>query len=97
MNLAEWPLPMVRLSCKTCGMEQEFPTPVVRVVHGDVEMSTIRHDLSDCSEPFGDCFAVYTDALLVQAIQEPDESKVIDPKLLPQAREWREKLGLVFA
>jgi hypothetical protein len=40
------------------------------------------------------CQSILPDSLLVQAILAEREEDVIDPKLLPEAIEWRQKLGL---
>lgn len=58
-------------------------------------MFLIREEMSQhiCTGK-ADCRSIYADALLVDAILEPDTSKVLRPALLPEAREWRKKLGL---
>ena len=63
----------------------------------DREMFVVREKLTEvsCKRPDKKqpCQSILPDALLVQAIMESDESKVIDQRLLAEAREWKEKLG----
>lgn len=62
----------------------------------DREMFTVREKLTanGCQRPNKNlpCLSTLPDALLVQAILADNDEDVIKPELLPEAREWREKL-----
>jgi hypothetical protein len=100
LTLNDWPLPTVRLSCRVCGQELELEREVLLALYGEAqELFALREELAahHCGQTKSNevCSAILTDALLVQAIFEPDASQVLKPELLPQAREWRARLGIV--
>jgi hypothetical protein len=96
MKLGAWPLPYVRVKCGKCDREGRLNMAgLIERFGPDREMFVVREKLTepgckreDKKQP---CMSTLPDALLVQAITETDDSKVIDPKLLKEAREWREK------
>jgi hypothetical protein len=98
-KLRDWPLPNVRVSCKVCKREGQVSKEKLGEKYGlDEDMFSIREALTlptcgrtNQQEP---CSAILADALLVDAIFEPDVAKVLKPELLPEAREWRTKLGI---
>ncbi len=99
MRLEDWPLPYVRVKCAKCDREGRLNTDrlIARFGH-DREMSVVREKLTadgcgraDKKQP---CLSILPDALLVQAIMAPTEGEVLSPKLLPEAIEWRQKIGL---
>jgi len=97
MKVSDWPLPEVRIVCTKCGLESALPREALVAVFGDdADLFTIRAEMTAGCVPTKNevCQSKLADALLVQAILEPDEAKVVDPSLLPAAREWRETLGL---
>lgn len=97
MILKDWPLPSVRIVCTKCGLEAELPREQIEAVFGeDAELFAIRADMTQGCVPTKNevCQSKLADALLVQAMLEPDEEKVIDKDLLPQARAWRQEHGL---
>jgi hypothetical protein len=99
MRLDDWPLPYLRISCTRCGREGKLNTDkLVEKFGPDEGLFMVREQLAepgckreDKSTP---CMAILPDALLVDAIIEEDESKVIKPELIPEAKEWRKKLGM---
>lgn len=101
MNLTEWPLDDVVITCKKCGHTASYDRDGLMVMFGDdVGMDVIRlRLLGHCdynkSNP-GDCMAILKDALLVDAVYEADLSKVLRPDFLPEARKIREQIGLVI-
>jgi hypothetical protein len=99
MRLSDWPLPYVRLSCEFCEREGKLATEKLIGWFGpDADMFTVREELAKprCKKtnPKDICKSKLTDALLVDAILEPDIAKVLKKDLLPEAREWRKKLGI---
>jgi hypothetical protein len=97
MNLKDWPLPEVRIVCTKCGLEASLPREQIAAVFGEeAELFEIRADMTQGCVPTKNevCQSRLADALLVQAMLEPDEEKVIDKDLLPKARAWREEHGL---
>lgn len=96
MKLREWPLPYVRVKCGKCDREGRLNMAgLIERFGPDRQMFVVREKLTepgckreDKKQP---CMSTLPDALLVQAIVETDDSKVIDQKLLKEAREWREK------
>ena len=90
MKLSEWPLSFVRVSCKTCAMKQDHDRDGLIALFGDEDMSMVI-DSFRCGKK---CRAFYTDALLVDAITEADESQVLKPELLPEAKKLRAELGI---
>ncbi|WP_316196537.1 hypothetical protein [Bradyrhizobium sp. SZCCHNS3053] len=97
MRLGDWPLPYVRVKCAQCNREGRLKKDSLIERFGpDREMWVIRSKLTEpnCNRENKKlpCQSTLPDALLVQAIMEPDENKVVDPKLIPEAREWKEKL-----
>jgi hypothetical protein len=99
MRLSDWPLPYVRLSCEFCEREGKLATEkLIDRFGSDVDMFTVREELAKpgckVENPKDICKSKLTDALLVDAILEPDIAKVLKKDLLPEAREWREKLGI---
>ncbi|MGX9944822.1 hypothetical protein ACTG4Q_20370 [Bradyrhizobium denitrificans] len=96
MRLSDWPLPYVRVACKQCDREGRMKIAgLIERFGPDREMFVVREKLTEpgCKRENKKlpCQSILPDALLVQAIMEPDESKVIDPKLIEDAREWRAK------
>ena len=61
-------------------------------------MSVVREKLTadgcERADKKHPCLSILPDALLVQAITAEKEEDVLQPKLLPEAIEWRQKLGL---
>ncbi|TXM68317.1 hypothetical protein [Methylobacterium sp. WL120] len=97
MKIAEWPLPDVRIVCLKCGLESTIPRDEIEVVFGpDTDLFSLRQEMTASCVPTKNevCQSRLADALLVQAINQPDLAKVVDKSLLPAAREWREKLGM---
>jgi hypothetical protein len=98
MRLAEWPLPYVRVKCGNCDREGRLKIDgLIERFGADREMFVVREKLTEtsCKRPDKKqpCMSILPDALLVQAIMETDETKVIDQRLLAEAREWKEKSG----
>ena len=96
MKLGDWPLPHVRVACKQCNREGRLNIAgLIERFGPDREMFIVREKLTEpgCKRPDKKqpCMSTLPDALLVQAIMATDDSKVIDAKLLKEAREWREK------
>lgn len=96
MRLDQWPLPTVGLVCKQCGREGKLATERLQDRFGDeADMSLILEPLvgpcgrENKAEP---CIAKFGDALLVDAILDPHNP--LDDSLLPQAAEWRDRLGM---
>lgn len=97
MRLGDWPLPYVRVKCAQCGREGRMNTErLIDRFGADRKMFVVREKLTedgcqrtDKKQP---CLSILPDALLVQAILETDDSKVLNPKILPEAREWRKRL-----
>lgn len=97
MELREWPLPEVRIGCIKCNRETTYSRDGLAALFGDdVHLLGMLMDLSAGCDPGVNevCKQKYLDGLLVEAILEDDESQVLEPSLLPQAREWRERLGI---
>jgi hypothetical protein len=98
MRLLEWPLPEVNMICKDCGHEMSFDQEGLKALFGEeADMSLLRIELaSGCvkGKPGVECWLVYKDALLVNAILANSDEEVLEKSLLPQAREWRKRLGL---
>lgn len=97
MKIADWPLDEVRIVCTKCGLESALPREALAAVFGsDADLFSIRQEMTSTCVPTKNevCQSKLADALLVQAIGQPDTAKVLDPALLPLAREWRDKLGL---
>ncbi|WP_298952061.1 hypothetical protein [uncultured Methylobacterium sp.] len=97
MRIADWPLPEVRIVCTKCGLESTLPRDSLAAVFGDdADLFSIRQEMTSSCIPTKNevCQSKLADALLVQAILQPDVAKVVEPSLLPEAREWREKLGI---
>jgi hypothetical protein len=98
MKLSEWPLPYVRVKCAGCDREGRMKIDgLIERFGPDREMFVVREKLTEpgCKRPDKKqpCMSTLPDALLVQAIMQTDETKVIDQRLLVEAREWKEKLG----
>ena len=99
MRLDQWPLPYVRVKCAQCDREGRMSRVNLLDRFGpDREMFVVREKLTEptCKRENKKlpCMSILPDALLVQAIIAEREEDVIDPKLLPDAIEWRQKLGL---
>lgn len=99
MDLATWPLPTLRVSCKRCDFSADANVDELRIGYGeDFSLRSLFLEmLKDC-EHRGDangCGMFFTDALLVDAILEKNPDRVLRKDLIPEANEWREKLGLV--
>jgi hypothetical protein len=97
MRVADWPLPEVRIVCRKCGLESSIPRDALSAIFGDdADIFTVRQEMTGSCVPTKNevCQSRLGDALLVQAINEPDVAKVVEPSLLPEAREWRERLGI---
>jgi hypothetical protein len=99
VRLDEWPLPYVRVKCAQCDREGKLGrVGLIDRFGPDSDMFSVREKLTEpsCMRPDKKqpCMSILPDARLVQAILEQDESKVIDARLIPEAREWREKLGM---
>jgi hypothetical protein len=98
VRLEEWPLPYVRVKCAQCDREGRLKKDGLLERFGlDREMLVVRQKLTETTcerenkkQP---CMSILTDALLVQATLAEKDEDVLEPKLLPEAREWREKLG----
>jgi hypothetical protein len=97
MRLEDWPLPYVRVGCSKC--EREGRVAKARLIERfgpDRMMYVVRARLTEesCSRPDKKvpCQSILPDALLVQAITAEDDKDVLKPNLLPEAREWRQKL-----
>jgi len=96
MKLSEWPLPYVRVKCASCNREGRMKIEgLIERFGPDREMFMVREKLTEpgCKrenkkQP---CQSTLPDALLVQAIMEKDETKVIDQRLLEEARKWKDK------
>jgi hypothetical protein len=98
MRLEDWPLPYLRVKCGKCQREGRLNMDGLLVRFGpDRDLFVVREKLTqeNCQrlDKKLPCLSMLPDALLVQAILEPDETKVLKPELLPEAREWREKLN----
>lgn len=99
MKLADWPLPEVRIVCVKCGLESTLPREALTAVFGDAaDLFSVRMEMTASCVPTKNevCQSRLADALLVQAILQPDVAKVVEPSLLPEARGWRERLGLTI-
>jgi hypothetical protein len=99
MRLDEWPLPYVRVKCAKCDREGRLNRVGLLDRFGpDREMVVVREKLTapGCQRPDKKqpCQSILPDAVLVQAILAEKEQDVLDPRLLPEAIEWRQKLGL---
>jgi len=99
MRLDDWPLPYVRVKCGKCGREGRLKKSGLLDRFGlDREMFVVREKLTEASCQRQDkrqpCMSILPDALLVQAILARDDSEVLKPALLSEAREWRQKLGM---
>jgi hypothetical protein len=99
VKLSEWPLSYVRVKCAKCEREGRLKTDGLLERFGpDRDLFTVREKLTEpsCKRPDKKqpCLSTLPDATLVQAILAKDDSEVLKPELLPEAREWREKLGL---
>jgi hypothetical protein len=97
VRIADWPLQEVRIVCKKCGLESTIPRDALSAVFGDdADIFSVRQEMTSSCVPTKNevCQSRLGDALLVQAINEPDVAKVVEPSLLPEAREWRERLGI---
>jgi hypothetical protein len=99
MKLADWPLPYVRVKCANCEREGRLSKDGMLERFGaDREMFVVRGKLTEPSckreNKKSPCMSILPDALLVQAILAKTEDEVIDSKLLPEAIEWRQKLGM---
>lgn len=96
MHLDEWPLPYVRLICQQCGREGKVATERLQDRFGDeADMSMILEPMvGDCHRPnkAEPCIAKFADALLVDAILDPENA--LEPALVPQAQALRQELGL---
>jgi len=95
--LSHWPLPTVRLTCKTCGTENEMSRDAMIAIYGDLDMSLLRDELV-CGKGAAGCQMIYADALLADAIVETDPEKVTArligrTDILEQAEEWKQRLG----
>ncbi len=92
MKVSDWPLSEVRDRLTKCGLESVLPGGARCRVRG--RRRPLHHPGGDdrrgaCRPRTRSASRKLADALLVQAILEPDEAKVVDPSLLPAAREWR--------
>ncbi|UPT95351.1 hypothetical protein J4G48_0040045 [Bradyrhizobium barranii subsp. apii] len=99
MRLDEWPLPYVRVKCDKCDREGKLSrVGLIDRFGPERDLFTVREKLTEptCKRPDKKqpCMSILTDALLVQAILADTEADVIEPKLLPEAIEWRQTLGL---
>jgi hypothetical protein len=99
MMLADWPLPFLHVKCGECGREGRMSKEGLLERFGpDREIYTVRAKLTEptCKRPDKKqpCKSILPDALLVQAILAEDDADVIKPELLPEAREWRQKLAM---
>jgi hypothetical protein len=98
MLLDEWPLSYVRVKCTKCDREGKLNTDRLVEKLGNIDMFTARDKISQpgCqrTDKAAPCMSILPDAMLVQAIIEEDESKVLKPELLAEARDWRQKLGM---
>jgi hypothetical protein len=99
MRLDEWPLPYVRVKCAKCDREGRMKRVGLLDRFGpDREIFVVREKLTaeGCQRPDKKqpCLSVLPDAMLVQAILAEKDEDVIKPELLPEAIDWRKKLGL---
>src|SRR5437868_6054250 len=99
MRLDDWPLPYVRIKCAKCDREGRISRVNALDRFGpERELFAVRAKLTEASCKREDkkqpCMSILPDAMLVQAILAEREEDIIDPKLLPEAIEWRQKLGL---
>jgi len=100
MRLDEWPLPFVRVKCAKCDREGRMKRVGLLDRFGpERDMFVIREKLTaeGCQRPDKKqpCLSILPDALLVQAILSiGNGDEPMKPELLPEAREWRKKLGL---
>ena len=99
MRLDEWPLPYVRVSCEKCEREGKLSrVGLIDRFGPERDLFTVREKLTEptCKRPDKKqpCQSVLPDAMLVQAILAESEEDVLDPRRLPEAIEWRQKLGL---
>jgi hypothetical protein len=99
MRLDEWPLPYVRIACAKCEREGKLNRVGLLDRFGpEREMFVVREKLTEpsCKRPDKKqpCQSILPDALLVQAITAEREEDVVKRELLPEAIEWRQKLGL---
>ncbi|GAB9153397.1 hypothetical protein BDS110ZK17_25000 [Bradyrhizobium diazoefficiens] len=99
MKISEWPLPYVRVKCAQCDREGRMKLAgLIERFGPDRDLFVVREKLTEpgCKrenkkEP---CQSILPDARLVQAIVAKTEDDVLVKELLPEAREWREKLGM---
>lgn len=94
MNLEDWPLSYVRVSCAKCGREGRMAKDKLLDRFGhDRDMFAVRVKLTEsaCERPDKKqpCMAILTDALLVQAITAENDDDVIDKNLIPEARKFK--------
>jgi hypothetical protein len=99
LRLDAWPLPYVRVKCAKCDREGRISRVKALDRFGpDRLMSVVRQKLTEptCERPDKKqpCMSILPDGPLVQAILAETEAEVLVPKLLPEAIEWRQKLGL---
>lgn len=99
MRLGDWPLPYVRVACAQCQREGKLKLDgLIERFGEDREMFVVRQKLTEptCNRPEKKlpCQSILPDARLVQAITAPTEADVLVKELLPEAREWRQKLGM---
>jgi hypothetical protein len=97
MRVADWPLQEVRIVCKKCGLESTIPRDALSAVFGeDADIFSVRQEMTSSCVPTKNevCQSRLGDALLVQAVNQPDVAKVVEPSLLPAARELRSRLGI---
>jgi hypothetical protein len=99
MRLDDWPLPYLRLKCARCSRDGKLDVEKLIERFGpDQELFIVRDELSrnGCKSTgaLDPCHSILPDALLVDAILETDESRVIDQSKIPEAKEWRTKLGI---
>jgi hypothetical protein len=99
MQLDEWPLPYVRVKCAKCDRGGRLNRVGLLDRFGpDRDLFVVREKLTEpgCKRPDKKqpCQSTLPDALLVQAILAERKEDVIKPALLPEAIEWRQKLGL---
>jgi hypothetical protein len=99
MRVADWPLPEIRIVCRKCGLESSLPKEALVMAFGeDADLFSVRQEMTGSCVPTKNevCQSRLGDALLVQAINEPDVAKVVEPTLLPEARQWRTRLGITL-
>jgi hypothetical protein len=97
VNLDRWPLPYTRLECADCKRFGRLNTDRLIDQYGpDYPMWKLRDELgvAKCEKGTEYCKSSFADAFLVDAIIEQDREKVLKPELIPEAEEWREKLGM---